>query len=80
MNGVRYYRFKLGNDDWKNRISKSKFAKFEGFGTAGSHICLQVMVTKLVTGISNSGNSRRWNGTAPNDGSLDLKVNWHFPT
>ena len=42
MNGVRYYRFKLGSDDWKRRVSKSKFAKFDGFGAAGSgHICLQ---------------------------------------
>ncbi|MDF1842837.1 MAG: DUF1080 domain-containing protein [Rubripirellula sp.] len=42
MNGVRYYRFKLGDKTWKDRVSKSKFAKFEGFGNAGKgHICLQ---------------------------------------
>ncbi len=42
MNGVLYYRFKLGNKDWDARVAKSKFAKFEGFGKAGEgHICLQ---------------------------------------
>lgn len=42
MNGNLYYRFKIGNKDWKQRVAKSKFAKFEGFGAAGEgHICLQ---------------------------------------
>lgn len=42
MNGNLYYRFKLGNDDWKKRVAASKFAKWEGFGTAGEgFICLQ---------------------------------------
>lgn len=42
MNGVRYARFKLGSGDWKRKVAASKFAKYEGFGSAGSgHICLQ---------------------------------------
>jgi glucose/arabinose dehydrogenase len=42
MNGVRYYRFTIGNNDWNNRLAKSKFANLEGFGSAGEgHICLQ---------------------------------------
>ena len=42
MNGNLYYRFNLGDDDWKKQVAKSKFAKFEGFGKAGEgHICLQ---------------------------------------
>lgn len=42
MNGQLYYRFQLGNGDWKKRVAESKFAKFEGFGAAGEgHICLQ---------------------------------------
>ena len=42
MNGVRYYRFKLGDKNWKGRVGKSKFAKFDQFGSAGKgHICLQ---------------------------------------
>ncbi|MCG8652029.1 MAG: PQQ-dependent sugar dehydrogenase, partial [Pirellulales bacterium] len=42
MNGVRYYRFKIGDRSWNSRVAKSKFSKFKGFGTAGEgHICLQ---------------------------------------
>ncbi len=42
MNGQLYYRFRLGDKDWKKRVSESKFAKFDGFGNAGEgHICLQ---------------------------------------
>jgi hypothetical protein len=42
MNGVKYYDFVRGGDDWKRRISKSKFAQMSGFGAAAKgHICLQ---------------------------------------
>ena len=42
VNGVSYYYFKLGDDDWNARVAKSKFSKFKGFGKAGEgHICLQ---------------------------------------
>src|SRR6056297_3591102 len=42
MNGVRYYRFKLGNEDWKKRVAASKFAKYADFGSLGEgHIALQ---------------------------------------
>ncbi|MEZ6137965.1 MAG: PQQ-dependent sugar dehydrogenase [Pirellulaceae bacterium] len=42
LNGVRYYNFRLGDNEWKRRIADSKFAKMEGFGAAGEgHICLQ---------------------------------------
>ncbi len=42
MNGQRYYRFKIGDEQWQERVAKSKFAKFDGFGAAGQgHICLQ---------------------------------------
>ncbi|HBE71890.1 MAG TPA: glucose dehydrogenase [Planctomycetaceae bacterium] len=42
MNGQLYYRFKLGDRDWKKKVAQSKFAKFEQFGQLGSgHICLQ---------------------------------------
>jgi glucose/arabinose dehydrogenase len=42
MNGVLYYRFKLGDADWQKRLAASKFAKMDGFGAAGEgHICLQ---------------------------------------
>ncbi len=42
MNGVRYYRFKMGDRAWKQKVAASKFNKFDGFGSAGEgHICLQ---------------------------------------
>lgn len=42
VNGVRYYRFKLGSMDWNKRVAESKFAKFAEFGKLGEgHICLQ---------------------------------------
>lgn len=42
VNGVRYYHFKLGDNDWNNKVAASKFAKLEGFGKAGEgYICLQ---------------------------------------
>ena len=42
VNGYRYARFNIGNDDWNRRVAASKFAQFEQFGTADQgHICLQ---------------------------------------
>lgn len=42
LNGVMYYRFKLGDQQWKDLVAKSKFANLAGFGAAGEgHICLQ---------------------------------------
>lgn len=42
MNGVRYYNFKKGSDDWNKKVAASKFAKFEKFGKPESgHLCLQ---------------------------------------
>ncbi len=42
MNGNRYYTFNLGDRSWKERVAKSKFSKFDSFGTAGEgYICLQ---------------------------------------
>ena len=42
MNGTEYYTFHLGNDDWKSRVAKSKFADMKDFGNLGKgHICLQ---------------------------------------
>ena len=35
MNGVRYYRFKIGDKKWNEQVAASKFAKFDGFGKAG---------------------------------------------
>ncbi len=42
LNGVSYYKFKKGSDDWNQRVAKSKFSKFPKFGkSTKGHICLQ---------------------------------------
>lgn len=42
MNGEKYVEYEIGSDDWKEKLAKSKFANWEGFGTADAgHICLQ---------------------------------------
>lgn len=42
LNGVNYYRFQKGSKDWAERVAKSKFAAYAGFGKADTgHICLQ---------------------------------------
>lgn len=42
MNGVKYYEFEKGDEDWKKKLAKSKFAdlpKFAHFDKG--HLCLQ---------------------------------------
>ncbi len=42
MNGVKYCEYRKGNADWDERVAKSKFSKFAGFGKATKgHLCLQ---------------------------------------
>lgn len=42
LNGMRYYRFQLGSDDWKKKVAASKFSKFPEFAAAESgHLILQ---------------------------------------
>ncbi|WP_437229966.1 family 16 glycoside hydrolase [Planctomicrobium sp. SH661] len=42
MNGVQYYSFQKGSEDWKKRVAASKFAEFPEFGTfTKGHIALQ---------------------------------------
>jgi hypothetical protein len=42
MNGEKYVEYEIGSTDWKEKVAKSKFAKWEGFGTAAAgHLCLQ---------------------------------------
>lgn len=42
MNGTKYCEYEIGSADWKEKLAKSKFAKWEGFGTADKgHLCLQ---------------------------------------
>lgn len=42
LNGLRYYRFRKGSEEWNERVADSKFAKLDRFGQADSgHIALQ---------------------------------------
>lgn len=42
MNGTKYCEYEIGSADWKEKLAKSKFAKWEGFGAHDKgHICLQ---------------------------------------
>ncbi|MDP6443304.1 MAG: PQQ-dependent sugar dehydrogenase [Pirellulaceae bacterium] len=81
VNGVGYYYFRLGDDEWNERVAKSKFSRYENFGKAGKgHICLQdhgnpvayrnIKLRKLPA-----------DGVAPDnvDGELPIKTEVAFP-
>ena len=81
MNGVRYYHFKLGDKNWKEKVAASKFTKFEDFGSAGSgHICLQDHGDKVAY---RNIKVREFNadGSVPQpiDAKLDLSADVAFP-
>lgn len=81
VNGVHYYYFVKGSDDWNTRVANSKFSKMAKFGKADKgHICLQdhgnvisfrnLKIRKLTA-----------DGKAPNpvDATLPLKAELAFP-
>lgn len=81
MNGIRYAQFQKGNDDWNQRVAKSKFKQYPNFGkpTKG-FICLQDhgnLVSYRNIKIRKLGQD----GAAPEpiDGTLPLKVALAFP-
>ncbi len=42
LNGEKYVEYEIGSDDWNERVSKSKFKDWKGFGKADAgHIALQ---------------------------------------
>lgn len=42
MNGTKYVEYEMGSADWNEKVAKSKFKSWAGFGkSAKGHICLQ---------------------------------------
>jgi glucose/arabinose dehydrogenase len=81
MNGTLYYKFKLGDEEWKKAVAQSKFASFPGFGAAGEgHICLQdhgnlVSFRNIkIRDIADDGSVQQ-----PIDGKLNLRGMLAFP-
>ena len=81
VNGVSYYKFKKGSDDWNERVAKSKFAQMPLFGkpTKG-HICLQDHGNEVAFR-SIRARELTADGAAPQpiDGTLTLKTELAFP-
>ena len=81
MNGVRYSTFKVGSDDWNDKVAKSKFAKMEKFGKNGKgFICLQDH-NDIVAYRNIKVRTLGEDGSAPNpiDGDLKVEVEQAFP-
>ena len=81
VNGANYYRFKLGNQDWNERVAKSKFATWPEFGKAGEgYLCLQDHGDEVafrnikVRRLPEDGSVPQ-----PIDGELDLSLELAFP-
>lgn len=81
VNGVSYYYFVKGSDDWNRRVAASKFAKFPLFGkpTKG-HVCLQDH-GNLVAFRNIKVRELSPEGTAPEpiDGTLKVQAVEAFP-
>lgn len=81
MNGVSYFKFVKGSDDWNKRVAASKFAKYENFGKASKgHLCLQDH-GNLVSFRNIRIRELPESGQAPEpiDGTLKLKPELAFP-
>jgi len=81
VNGVSYFYFHKGDEEWNKRVAASKFAAFPQFGKAGKgHICLQdhndpVAFRNIKLRVLSADGSV----TDPVDGHLPLKGVVAFP-
>ncbi len=81
VNGVSYYYFQLGDEEWNKRVAASKFAKYPQFGKAAAgHLCLQDH-GKLVAFRNIKIRELPADGSVPDpsDGRLPLKGVVAFP-
>jgi glucose/arabinose dehydrogenase len=81
VNGVSYYYFQKGSDDWNQRVAKSKFAAFPKFGKATKgYICLQDHGNPVsFRNIKIRETAADGSVPDPVDGQLPLKVVEAFP-
>ena len=82
VNGNSYYYFKIGSDEWNERVAASKFAQYPQFGKAGrGHICLQdhgdpVAYRNIkLRRLQADGSGAR----EPDDGQIDVHPELAFP-
>lgn len=81
INGVSYYYFNKGSDDWNERVAKSKFAQFPKFGKATKgHVVLQDH-GNLVSFHNIKVRDLPADGKTPQpiDGTLPVKAELAFP-
>jgi glucose/arabinose dehydrogenase len=82
MNGYRYSMFNKGDDDWNQRVAKSKFKDFPDFGKEKEgYICLQGDHGGEIAYRNIKIRELPDDGIPPNpiDGELPLKVELAFP-
>ena len=81
INGLRYAKFVIGDTDWNDRVSRSKFAKYPNFGKSGrGRICLQEHGSEVAFR-NIKIRPLKVDGSVPDpvDGELPLKVAVAFP-
>ncbi len=81
VNGVSYYYFQKGDEDWNKRVAASKFAKYPKFGKASTgHLCLQDQGNEVAfRNIKIRKLSPDGLVADPIDGTLPVKVVEAFP-
>ncbi|MEM9585887.1 MAG: family 16 glycoside hydrolase [Planctomycetota bacterium] len=89
LNGLNYYRFRKGNDEWNRKVASSKFAKFPQFGKAetgyialqdhGSEVSFRNIKVRQLPSASAVASGQAKGLRQPIDGKLDLTTALAFP-